>query len=258
MGPLIASGLFGSVLTAFIAAHCLADLVLQTARMSRNKHQGNWLALHALHVTLLTVLFAVPFLSKRTVISVLVIGISHLLIDRLKTALSDRVRPALLLFTADQIAHLVILVVLARWLTRAAGEMTYLPIFSPYLSALTMAWALVAAYSINWNGGSALVGQILKSFQLPRAASDLPAPDRTATDLRMGRAIGILERMMVLTLVLVDQWAALGLVLAAKSIARFRELEDRRFSEYYLIGTLTSLLVAITTGLAVKFLLFPN
>lgn len=34
--------------------------------------------------------------------------------------------------------------------------------------------------------------------------------------------------------------------LAAKSIARFKELEDRAFAEYYLVGTLMS--VAVATG----------
>ena len=42
----------------------------------------------------------------------------------------------------------------------------------------------------------------------------------------------------------------LGLVLAAKSIARFPELgKSERFAEYFLIGTLLSLLVAIFGGI---------
>ncbi len=51
------------------------------------------------------------------------------------------------------------------------------------------------------------------------------------------------------------QWAALAVVLAAKSIARFEELRDRPFAEYYLVGTLASLLVAVLTGLAVQLAL---
>ena len=55
-----------------------------------------------------------------------------------------------------------------------------------------------------------------------------------------------------MTFVLLHQFAAVGLVIAAKSIARFRELEDRNFAEYYLVGTLASTLIAVVVGLAVS------
>jgi hypothetical protein len=70
-----------------------------------------------------------------------------------------------------------------------------------------------------------------------------------------GHLIGALERFLALTLALLGQWGALGFIVAAKSIARFKELEDRRFAEYYLVGTLTSIIVATTTGLLVRALL---
>jgi hypothetical protein len=78
--------------------------------------------------------------------------------------------------------------------------------------------------------------------------------DRTtgAVDVARGRAIGVLERAMALTLVLLGQYGALGLVVAAKSLARFKALEDREFAEYFLVGTLASLLLALVAGLAVK------
>ena len=43
--------------------------------------------------------------------------------------------------------------------------------------------------------------------------------------------------------------AAIGFVVAAKTLARFRLLDDRDFAEYYLLGTLGSVAVAIVTGL---------
>ena len=44
--------------------------------------------------------------------------------------------------------------------------------------------------------------------------------------------------------------AAIGFVVAAKTLARFRQLDDREFAEYYLLGTLASVAVAIVTALA--------
>lgn len=72
---------------------------------------------------------------------------------------------------------------------------------------------------------------------------------------RAGATIGVLERMLVLTLVLLGQYAAIALIFAAKSIARFEELKDRQFAEYYLIGTLSSILFAMLVGILTTWVL---
>jgi hypothetical protein len=77
-----------------------------------------------------------------------------------------------------------------------------------------------------------------------RVASPPPA--------RVGAAIGVLERLLIVTFILVGAESAIGLVVAAKTIARFRQLDDRDFAEYYLLGTLASVSVAIVTGLVAR------
>lgn len=62
---------------------------------------------------------------------------------------------------------------------------------------------------------------------------------------RIGATIGALERLLVVAFILVGAEVAVGFVLAAKTIARFRQLDDRGFAEYYLLGTLASWSVAI-------------
>ena len=42
---------------------------------------------------------------------------------------------------------------------------------------------------------------------------------------------------------------AIGLVIAAKTLARFKQLDDRDFAEYYLLGTLASVTFAVVTSL---------
>lgn len=70
-----------------------------------------------------------------------------------------------------------------------------------------------------------------------------------------GMAIGIIERILILTFVLLNQYTAITIIFAAKSIARFNELKDRKISEYYLIGTLLSITFALITGIIVRFLI---
>lgn len=62
-----------------------------------------------------------------------------------------------------------------------------------------------------------------------------------------GRVIGNLERIIILTLVVAGQYGAVGLVVAAKSIAR-SEVISQGQAEYYLIGTLASILLSVAVG----------
>ncbi len=70
-----------------------------------------------------------------------------------------------------------------------------------------------------------------------------------------GRLIGILERGLVYYFVLNAQFAAIGFILAAKSFTRFKELEQREYAEYVLIGTLLSMSLAILVALLTQMLL---
>lgn len=103
---------------------------------------------------------------------------------------------------------------------------------------------LFCAYLVGIFGGVPLVEQVLKNFavsQAPQLEEGLP---------RAGRMIGMLERGIILTFSFFGDLTSISFVFLAKSMARFRQLENRQFAEYYLIGTLLSfffaLLVAIT------------
>lgn len=112
---------------------------------------------------------------------------------------------------------------------------------------------LAAAYWYALEGGLAVVRLVLAlvpvAAQPPREGIMVPESEQSR-----GRIIGVLERALALTLILVDQFGALGLITGAKAIARFRALENRDFAEYFLIGTLASLLHALMVGLGVRLL----
>lgn len=67
-----------------------------------------------------------------------------------------------------------------------------------------------------------------------------------------GRVIGLLERIFVFLFVLLNQYAAIGFILAAKGVARFKDFESRTFAEYVLIGTLLSALLAMGVAFLIK------
>lgn len=69
-------------------------------------------------------------------------------------------------------------------------------------------------------------------------------------DNNAGRFIGTLERIIMLIFLFIGQYSAIGLVLTAKSIARYDRIsKEKDFAEYYLLGTLLSTVVVIVVSL---------
>jgi Protein of unknown function (DUF3307) len=71
-------------------------------------------------------------------------------------------------------------------------------------------------------------------------------------DLSRGKLIGYIERLLVLVLTFYSAYPAIGFIVAAKSIARFKQMDDRNWAEYFLLGTLTSMFIGITLGILLR------
>jgi hypothetical protein len=103
---------------------------------------------------------------------------------------------------------------------------------------------------------SIVIKQILAPWSNAIEA-DKPAEESETTLQAAGQNIGYLERVLVLTFILLNQFAAIGFLLAAKSVFRFGDLrhsEDKKLTEYVMLGTLTSFALTIAIGLLVSSL----
>lgn len=70
-----------------------------------------------------------------------------------------------------------------------------------------------------------------------------------------GRIIGMLERIFIFIFTIAGQFAAVGFILTAKGVVRYRDFKDRTFAEYVLIGTLLSTLLAFGVALILSGLI---
>jgi len=98
---------------------------------------------------------------------------------------------------------------------------------------------------------------VFSAFHLiPHIAVSEPDKPRAAVvdskEYNAGRFIGILERILIFFFVLVSQYTAIAFILAAKGFTRFKDLDEREFAEYVLIGTLLSATAAVLAALLVK------
>lgn len=71
---------------------------------------------------------------------------------------------------------------------------------------------------------------------------------------KAGLWIGILERNLILILCVSNHLSSIGFLIAMKALTRFKQFDDKSFSEYYLIGTMLSIILGMTAGFVMKFL----
>ncbi|CAM4001062.1 DUF3307 domain-containing protein [Mesobacillus thioparans] len=74
-------------------------------------------------------------------------------------------------------------------------------------------------------------------------------------DLSRGKLIGYIERLLVILLTYYGSYPAIAFIVTAKSIARFKQMDDRDWAEYFLLGTLTSMFLGILFGILLRELI---
>lgn len=123
-------------------------------------------------------------------------------------------------------------------------------------------WRVLQTYTLGIllcvSEANLLVRVVIENFNLRPRDQNLTGGDATAAasvEYKRGRVIGLLERLLLFYLVLGGHYGALGFVIAAKTMARFKNLEDRNFAEYFLVGTLLSLMAAGSVALLTQWLL---
>jgi hypothetical protein len=89
------------------------------------------------------------------------------------------------------------------------------------------------------------------------ASVDQPGqPTIEVEEYNRGRLIGNLERIVLTIVVAGGSYAALAFLVAAKGVVRSDEFEKNRdFAEYFLIGSLSSVLVALCASITLRFAL---
>jgi len=234
----------------FLIAHLAGDFFLQSRKAAQQRtYRFSGLAMHA--VLYLVCVSAVSFFALpagRALPVVLVLSFLHFLIDIVGFLVrrNHPERDGLVLFAADQAAHILVMIGVVRLaVTAGSPEGALLRHFintygeKPVVQVVL----LLLLYLVCLHPASILVRKVLHA--VGEGSGETEDGSGEAPD-RAGRAIGMLERAVILTLGLAGQLGAIGLIVAAKSVARFNRLStDRAFAERYLVGTLASVLAAL-------------
>ena len=228
----------GILFIQLLLAHIVSDFVLQSKKIVDNKKWLSWeMLLHIGTVYTVTALF-----SGLWVYAILIAAM-HYLIDGLKiTAKNKSTMKPIKLFLIDQMLHIVVLLLVWAWyfdLTAQVINVAKLPLVNYTVSLLILSYAIIiwpVAYIVDF-------------------ALKLIVAEDESNNENVGKLIGIFERIIILTFVLLSQYEAIGFLITGKSILRFATNSEPKKSEYVLLGTMLSYGISIVLGLVLKWLL---
>nr|WP_299205746.1 DUF3307 domain-containing protein [uncultured Brumimicrobium sp.] len=227
-----------------LLAHILGDFVFQTSNMIQMKRitkNGSRLKALLCHIIIHFLLLSLLLFDLKYWGGVLVILISHLVIDWLKIKWETKGN-SITLFFIDQALHLLVM---------AAVVYYYTPFKIPYQAINNEKTLLLAISLITVT----FVISVLIKVLIPKWK---PVEQHKSTMKNAGLYIGMLERLFIFGFILMNYWEGIGFLLAAKSVFRFGDLsraEDRNLTEYILIGTLLSFGLATVTAVGYNHLL---
>ncbi|MCD4794266.1 MAG: DUF3307 domain-containing protein [Bacteroidales bacterium] len=228
-----------------LTAHFLSDYIFQSQNCSDEKENGSFKSKY-LYKHIAVTFFISAFLSFQFtfILFSLIISALHFLLDGIKKYVLNIKCIRKYLFFFDQILHLSIIILVILLFDKFCDYSFIIEI--PELRYLLYILACILILKPT----NILIREIFKFYEikldkLETEKDELP---------NAGKLIGITERILTLTLIILGQYAAIGFIMAAKSILRFKETQTQK-AEYVLIGTMLSFGTAIMIGVFLKIII---
>ena len=264
----------GMLFLILLLAHLLGDYYFQPQKLADKKEkQYSAVLIHSLIYAVCVGLTALVVEAPWWVFAVA--ALAHCVIDSLKFALPKKKFSKAKLFIADQALHLLTLLLLA-WFSPAA-------VFRPWSASLGESFwgwlvlVFLVAKPVNISMGilfskysEAAKEERLKQLEtteehrtqtIENPENGKPSKEEKIATQEVegaGALIGLFERIFVIVFVALGEYSAMSLLIAAKSLARFERItKNQAFAEYYLIGTLFSILFALLAYLLIFKLIVP-
>ena len=241
------------IVAILISVHLLADFLFQTSAYSEKKRKMlKPLLLHCFIYFIVFEIVLLPILQfKKAFLLGMIISVLHFLINFIKNKLEKSFpqrRLQIWIFSINQLIHFFIIIVM-YYILNLENSVSNLYVKLQAYENFKIIILYISVFSIIFEPASVFIRKLFTSI------SSKTYPKENLEELKAGNIIGKLERIIIAILLLNNQFGVIGFVLTAKSIARFKQMENKNFAEKYLIGTLTSFLIVLVTVLILKGLL---
>jgi Protein of unknown function (DUF3307) len=225
-------------LIKLILSHLLTDFMLQPNKWIQERKEKHFGSVRLYLHGLLTGILVWVFIGWQYWAVALVIMTSHILIDGWKSYREEN----FFYFLIDQVFHFMI--IFSCWLFVFFNWTDVIDRWHA-INANETFWKITTGIIFLTMPAAFFIGKMTKRWREKMA-------DAESLD-NAGKWIGIAERLIILIFVLNNQYSAIGLLVAAKGIIRFNEKDRQEIkTEYLVIGTLLSILIAIVTALIIK------
>jgi len=239
--------MMGQLLLNLLLAHVIGDFYCQTGRSCNGKREKGLMGIDLyVHAFIILVLSWLSAWSWSFWWAALVIGVIHLFIDASKAAVERKLkiegqpihmtRYAVWPFVIDQVFHVAVIAFVAWWWLQYND-------WSQFAWLQTDRLMAVLAILLCWKPANLLIKHILRYCQVK-----IMQNQQDQTYFKSGALIGTLERWLIVFFMAIQQYEAIGFLVAAKSILRFSETKESEKSEYVLAGTLVSITIAVVCG----------
>jgi len=222
-------------------AHLLSDFVFQPQRWCDKKEGSLFNSYHVYHIIIVfSCTFVLSFDLGFWKVAIF-LTLTHFVIDMLKSYAISKFRVRYMFFI-DQFLHILFITAIVI-LYEYTNGIHFL------LDLETRTLAIIAGYIFCAKPSNIIIKFMMEAFSIQTPVENPENKDKSLPNA--GKLIGITERFLSLTLILLGKYEVVGLIIAAKSILRFN---DTQKTEYVLVGTLLSFSIAAFTGLAISFI----
>ncbi len=241
-----------------LASHFIGDFLFSVKLDGTSKSRILIIVKHAAMVAGLSYVLCGAWTLFEIPLFVLV---AHTAVDLIKEASGGKNLSG---FLWDQIAHLTLTILIAIGVTLKNPASLYgLYWIEQFHASYLRMLILTAGGIITVRAGNVLVAAVVQPF-LAQIEEDLSKEEwdygksPTGGLKGAGSLIGQLERALIFLFIMIDQPAAIGFLITAKSILRFGEIKDshhRRLTEYIIIGTMMSFAYGVFASYLTKLLM---
>jgi len=230
-----------------VIGHFIGDFYLQTDNIAKEKQSNDKVLakhsfLYGLAIFFSSIFIIIPKEKMKYFLFAVAIAVLHYAVDFIKRIIEKKENPKInnnvVVFLADQIIHIVMMLVICKAFNFTTTTNFQLLGTSHGVDKWSNIADLGMGVVVCGTPASILVKNIFaRIFNQVQEKEENP---------KVGSYIGIMERIIIFFLGTMGQFGAIGFVLAAKSVARYKQLEDQKFAEKYLVGTLLSTIIAIS------------
>lgn len=212
----------------------IGDFYLQSDKIAKYKDEKyKGVLIHSLEYYVAFLLTVLPVFCLDMILAATYAAIIHFVIDTIKYLICRKriIKKSCNVFIVDQCVHISSFFVLAYTLDYFDFSIGNLKYIEYWLTTFNLNFEIIARWFLSILFIHKPVNIFIKNFlgeYKPKENNEI-----VMTDNKAGRKIGTIERLIMLIFLSQNQFAALGFVLTAKSIARYDKItKDEKFAEY--------------------------